>query len=75
MTETLVRTDVRETTFVAIDVNDYLDARQPAWAALEKPGAVEARDGKVHVNPELLEVLSAVSRAFPAKYPAHAQPI
>jgi hypothetical protein len=75
MTETLERTDVLETTFVAIDVNDYLDVRQPAWAALEKPGAVEARDGKVHVNPELLEVLSAISRAFPAKYPPHAQPM
>ena len=75
MTETLVRTDVLETTFVAIDVNDYLDARQPAWAALEKPGAVEARGGKVQVNPELGEMLSAISRAFPAKYPPHVQPI
>jgi hypothetical protein len=75
MTETLERTDVLETTFVAIDVNDYLDVRRPAWTSLEKPGAVEARDGKVHVNPELREVLSAISRAFPAKYPAHAQPI
>ena len=49
-------------------------ASQP-WAVLEKPGVVEARDGKVHVNPDLREVMSALSRAFPAKYPPHAQPI
>ena len=75
MTETLERTDVLETAFVVVDVDDYLDVRQPPWTALEKPGAVEARDGKVHVNPDLVEVLSALSRAFPAKYPPHAQPI
>ena len=75
MTETLERTDVLETASVVVDVDDYLDVRQPAWAMLEKPGSVEARDGKVHVNPERREVLSAISRAFPAKYPAHAQPI
>ena len=75
MTETLERTDVLETSFVVIDVDDYLDVRQSAWAVLEKRSAVEARDGKVHVNPERREVLSAISRAFPAKYPAHAQPI
>jgi hypothetical protein len=75
MTETLERTEVRETASVVVDVDDYLDVRQPAWAVLEKPGAVEVRDGKVHVNPELHEVLSAISRAFPAKYPPHAQPI
>ena len=75
MPETLERTDVLETASVVIDVDDYLDVRQPTWAVLEKPGAVEARDGKVHVNPELLEVMSALSRAFPAKYPPHAQPI
>jgi hypothetical protein len=50
MTETLERTDVLETASVVIDVDDYLDVRQPTWAVLEKPGAVEARDGKVHVN-------------------------
>jgi len=49
--------------------------REPAWAALEKRSMVEARSGKVYVNPELLEVLSALARAFPAKYPPHAQPI
>jgi hypothetical protein len=75
MTETLERTDVLETSFVVIDVDDYLDVRQSAWTVLEKRSAVEARDGKVHVNPELLEVLSAISRAFPAKYPPHAQPM
>ena len=75
MTETLERTDVLETAPVVIDVDDYLDVRQPTWAVLEKPGAVEARGGKVHVNPELREMLSAISRAFPAKYPPHAQPI
>jgi hypothetical protein len=75
MTETLERTDVLETGFVVIDVDDYLDVRQSAWAALEKRSGVEARAGKVYVNPELLEVLSALSRAFPAKYPPHAQPI
>ena len=75
MTETLERTDVLETASVVIDVDDYLDVRQPTWAVLEKPGAVEARDGKVHVNPELRDVLSAIARAFPAKYPAHVQPI
>jgi hypothetical protein len=75
MTETLERTDVFEIAFVVIDVDDYLDVRQPGWALLEKPGAVEARDGKVHVNPDLFEVLSAMSRAFPAKCPPHAQPI
>ena len=75
MTETLERTDVLETTPVVVDVDDYLDVRQPAWAVLEKPGAVKARHGKVHVNPELREVLSAISLAFPAKYPAHTQPI
>ena len=75
MTETLERTDARETASVAVDVNDYLDVRQPAWAALEKPGAVEARDGKVHVKAELCEVLSGLARAFPAKYPSHTQPI
>ena len=45
MTETLERTDVLETAPVVIDVDDYLDVRQPAWAVLEKPGAVEARGG------------------------------
>ena len=75
MTETLERTDVLASAFVVVDVDDYLDVRQPAWAALEKPGAVEARDRKVHVNPELLEVLSAIARAFPAKYPPPAPPI
>ena len=75
MTETLERTDVLETAFIAIDVDDYLDVRQPGWAVLEKPGVVEARDGKVHVDPDLSEVMSAMSRAFPAKYPPHAQPI
>jgi len=75
MTETLERTDVLETGFVVIDVDDYLDVREPAWAALEKRSMVEARSGKVYVNPELLEVLSALARAFPAKYPPHAQPI
>jgi len=75
MTETLERTDVLEPASVVVDVDDYLDVRQPTWAVLEKPGAVEARGGKVHVNPELREVLSAISRAFPDKYPAHAQPI
>jgi hypothetical protein len=72
---TLERTDALETAFIAIDVDDYLDVRRPAWTALEKPGAVEARDRKVYVNPELFEMLSAISRAFPAKYPPHAQPI
>ena len=75
MTETLERTDVVETAFVVIDVDDYLDVRQSAWAVLEKRSAVEARAGKVYVNPELLEVLAAVSRAFPAKYPPPAQPM
>jgi len=69
------RTDVLETAFVVIEVDDYLDVRQSPWAAFEKPGTLEVRDGKVHVNPELLEVLSAIARAFPAKYPSHAQPI
>ena len=71
MTATLEPTDVFETAFVVIDVDDYLDVRQPAWLTLEKPGAVEARGRKVYVNPELSEVLSAVSRTFPAKYTAH----
>ena len=75
MTETLERTDVLETGFVVIDVDDYLDVREPAWAALERRSMVEARSGKVYVNPELLEVLSTLTRAFPAKYPPHAQPI
>jgi len=69
MTATLERPDAVETAFVAIDVDDYLDVRQPAWSVLEKAGAVEARARKVYVKPELSEVLSAVSRAFPAKYP------
>lgn len=68
MTATLERTDVVETAFVVVDVDDYLDVRQPAWTVLEKAGAVEARDRKVYVKAEASEVLSAVSRAFPAKY-------
>lgn len=68
MTATLERPEVVETAFVVIDVDDYLDVRQAAWSVLEKAGAVEARDRKVHVNPQLSEVLSAVARTFPAKY-------
>lgn len=68
MTTTLKPTDVLETAFVVIDVDDYLDVRQPAWLAVEKAGAVEARDRKVYVNPELADVLAAVSRTFPTKY-------
>ena len=70
MTETLERTDVLETAFVVIDVDDYLDVRQPGWTVLEKPGAVEARDGKVHVNPDLLRgAVRHVSR-IPGQVPA-----
>ena len=75
MTATLERTDALETTLVTIDADDYLDVRRPEWGVLEKPGAVEARDRKVYVNPELVEVLAALSRAFPAKYTPHTQPI
>ena len=68
MTATLERLDVVETARVAIDVDDYLDVRQPAWTLLEKAGAAQARDRKVYVKTELAEVLAAVSRAFPGKY-------
>jgi hypothetical protein len=68
MTGTLERSDVFETAFVVVDVDDYLDVRLPAWAALEQAGAVEARDRKVYMRRELLDVLAAVGRAFPAKY-------
>jgi hypothetical protein len=68
MTATLERPDVVETALVAIDVDDYLDVRQPAWTVLEKAGAVEARDRQVYVKAELAEVLAAISRAFPGKY-------
>lgn len=62
------RTDIFQTAFVVIDVNDYLDVRRPAWAALEKTGAVTARDRKVYVSPELSEVLDTLALTFPAKY-------
>jgi hypothetical protein len=75
MTETLERVDVLEAAPVVVDVDDYLDVREPAWAVLEARSAVKAREGKVYVNAELLEVLAALSRAFPTKYPPHAQPI
>jgi hypothetical protein len=68
MTATLESTDVFQTAFVVIDVDDYLDVRRPAWAALEKTGAVTARDRKVYVDPELSEVLEAVAGTFPVKY-------
>jgi hypothetical protein len=67
MTATLELTAGSEA-FVVIDVDDYLDARQPAWIALEKAGAVKARDRTVYVNPTPSDVLSAVSRSFPTKY-------
>lgn len=68
MTATLEQIDVFQTAFVVIDVDDYLDVRQPAWIALEKVGAVSARDRKVYVSPELSDVLHAVALTFPAKY-------
>lgn len=46
MTETLERTDVLETASVVVDVDDYLDVRQPAWAMLEKPGSVRLATGR-----------------------------
>jgi hypothetical protein len=70
MTATLEPTEVFETAFVVLDVDDYLDVREPAWSALEKAGAVEARDRKVYVSPQLSDVLSAVARTFPTKYTA-----
>jgi hypothetical protein len=69
MTATLERPGVVATVFVVIDADDYLDVRQPAWSVLEKAGAVEAQAGKVHVRPEAPEVLTALRRALPAKYP------
>jgi len=74
MTETLERSDVLEAASLVVDVDDYLDVREPAWAVLEDRSAVEAREGKVYVKLELREVLSALARAFPAKYPPHTQP-
>lgn len=68
MTATLEQTDVFQTTFVVIDVDDYLDVRRPAWIAFEKAGTVAARDKKVYVSPELSDVLCTVSLTFPAKY-------
>ena len=70
MTTTLERTDVFETAFVVVDGDDYLDARLPAWAALEQSGAVEARGRKVYVSAGASDVLAAVALAFPAKYTA-----
>ena len=68
MSATLEQIDVFQTAFVVVDVDDYLDVRQPAWIALEKVGAVSARDRKVYVSLELSDVLHAVSLTFPAKY-------
>jgi len=68
MTETLEPIEVFETAFVVVDVDDYLDVRQPAWLALEKSGALTARGRKVYVSPELTEVLDILSLTFPAKY-------
>lgn len=68
MTETLERVDIFSTAFVVIDVNDYLEVRRSEWAAVERAGAVVARDGKVYISPDLAEVLSTVSSRFPSKY-------
>jgi hypothetical protein len=68
-TAALERTDIVVTAPVIVDVDDYLDVRRPAWAALERSGAVTARDRKAYVNPELSEVLDTLASAFPAKYP------
>ena len=68
-TATLERTDIVETAPVAVDVNDYLDVRRPAWAAHEQSGAVTVRDRKVRLNPELSDVLEILASTFPAKYP------
>jgi hypothetical protein len=73
MTTTLERTDVFATAFVVVDVDDYLDVRLPAWAELERAGAVEARDRKVYLRPELSDVLAALARTFPAKYTARVE--
>jgi hypothetical protein len=70
MTATLERTEVFQTAFVVIDVDDYLDVRRSAWIGLEQSGAVVARDKKVYVNPELSPVLRALSLQFPTKYTA-----
>ena len=71
MTAILEPTDIFQTAFVVIDVDDYLDVRRPGWSVLEKAGAVTARDKKVYVNPGLSDVLDSVSVKFPAKYTAH----
>jgi hypothetical protein len=52
----------------ASNPKEELDVRQPAWIALEKVGAVSARDRKVYVSPELSDVLHTVALTFPAKY-------
>jgi hypothetical protein len=68
MTATLEQTDIFQTAFIVVDVNDYLDVRQSPWIVFEQAGAVTARDSKVYVSPDLSNVLSAVSLRFPAKY-------
>ena len=70
MLATVAPIDIVETAFVVIDVDDYLDVRQPEWRALEQAGAATARDRKVYVSPERREVLREVSARFPAKYTA-----
>jgi hypothetical protein len=70
MTETLERVDIFTTAFLVIDVNDYLEVRRSEWSAVERAGAVVARDGKVYVSPDLVEILSSVSLKFPSKYAA-----
>jgi hypothetical protein len=58
---------------VVIDGDDYLDARQPAWIAIETAGAVKAVDRKIHLNPASPEVLVAVAQMFPRKYTPHGE--
>ena len=68
MTATLERVDIFSTAFLVIDVNDYLEVRRSEWTDVERSGAIVARDGKVYVSPDLVEVLSTVSSKFPSKY-------
>jgi chromate transporter len=68
MTATLERVDIFSTAFLVIDVNDYLEVRRSEWTDVERSGAVVARDGKVYISPDLVEILSTVASKYPSKY-------
>lgn len=54
---------------LVIPADDYLDVRDPAWALLERLGAIKAIGGQVYFNSIRSEILDALVKRFPDRYP------